>query len=108
MQNEAKAALRLLDYLEKIFPKHIVTDSRTLAELGNDADVIDALEKDGLVERTSRATPNLSSAVSYRITSLGIQFLNQARQKKTNQLLLILTVLFTLFSLAQLIIMLIK
>jgi len=103
-----KESLRLLEYLEKIFPSHIITDSKTLAELGHDAGVISTLEKDKLIEKSSRATPNLSSAISYRITSLGIQFLDQARQKRTNSLLLVLTILFTLFSLAQLILMFIK
>ncbi len=100
-----KSSLRLLEYLEKIFPSQVITDSRTLAELGHDVDIINILERDKLIEKTSRATPNISSAISYRITSLGIQFLDQARQKKTNRLLLVLTILFTIFSLAQLILM---
>ena len=98
--------LKLLEYLEKIFPRDLVTDSGTLAVVNSDIDTIETLERNKLIERVPKGTPNLSSALSYRITSLGIQFLNQARQKRTNDLLLTLTIVFTLLSLAQIFLML--
>ena len=100
-----KSTLRLLEYLEKIFPRDLITNSSTLAQIGAEVETITILERNKLIEKDSKGTPNVSSALSYRITSLGIQFLNQARQKKTNELLLTLTVIFTVFSLAQLIVM---
>ena len=103
-----KPTLRLLEYLEEIFPRDLVTNSHLLASLGTDIDTINTLERNKLIEKVPRGTPNISSAISYRITSLGIQFLNQARQKRTNDLLLVLTIIFTLFSLAQVILMFIK
>ena len=98
--------LKLLEYLEKIFPRDLVTDSGTLAVVNSDIDTIETLERNKLIEKVPKGTPNLSSALSYRITSLGIQFLNQARQKRTNDLLLTLTIVFTLLSLAQIFLML--
>lgn len=103
-----KPTLRLLEYLEQIFPRDLVTNSSTLAEVETDADTIITLERNKLIEKVPKGTPGMSSAISYRITSLGIQFLNQARQKKTNELLLSLTIIFTLFSLAQVVLMFLK
>jgi DNA-binding PadR family transcriptional regulator len=103
-----KPTLKLLEYLENIFPRDLVTDSSLLASLGTDVDTITTLERNKLIEKVPRGTPNISSAISYRITSLGIQFLNQARQKRTNELLLTLTIIFTLFSLAQVVLMFLK
>jgi len=103
-----KPTLRLLEYLENIFPRDLVTNSNLLASLGTDVDTIITLERNKLIEKVPRGTPNVSSAISYRITSLGIQFLNQARQKRTNELLLVLTIIFTLSSIAQIVLMVIR
>jgi hypothetical protein len=101
-----RSTLKLLEYLEKIFPRDMVTDSSTLASVDSfDVDTIITLERNKLIEKVSKGTPNVSSALSYRITSLGIQFLNQARQKRTNTLLLTLTIIITLFSLVQIVLM---
>jgi hypothetical protein len=100
-----KTTLRLLEYLERIFPRDLVTDSGTLAVIDSDVDTISTLERNKLIERVPKGAPNLSSALSYRITSLGIQFLDQSRQKKTNRLLLALTIIFTLSSLVQIFLM---
>ncbi len=102
-----KSTLKLLEHLERIFPKDMVTGSGTLTSVdGFDVDTITTLERNKLIEKVPRGTPNLSSAVSYRITSLGIQFLNQAGQKKTNKLLLILTIVLSLLGIVQVVLML--
>ena len=101
-----KATLKLLEYLEKIFPRDMVTDSGTLAIIDSDIDTIETLERNKLIEKVPKGSTNMSSALSYRVTSLGIQFLNQARQKRTNSLLLSLTIIFTLLSLVQIVVML--
>lgn len=103
-----KSTLRLLEYLEKIFPQDIVTDSATLASINSDIEIINALERNKLIEKIPRATAGVSSAISYRITSLGIQFLDQTRQKRTNNLLLALTIIITIFSLLQLVLTILK
>lgn len=101
-----KSTLMLLEYLEKIFPRDMISDSSLAREAGFDVDTVNTLERNKLIEKVSKGTLNVSSAVSYRITSLGIQFLNQARQKRTNSLLLTLTIIFTLLSLVQIVLML--
>jgi hypothetical protein len=98
-----KSTLMLLEHLEKIFPGDMVTGTDVLTHVGFDIDTINTLERNKLIEKVPRGTPNVSSAISYRITSLGIQFLNQARQKKTNNLLLTLTIILSLIGIIQII-----
>jgi DNA-binding PadR family transcriptional regulator len=81
----------------------MVTGTDVLTHVGFDIDTINTLERNKLIEKVPRGTPNVSSAISYRITSLGIQFLNQARQKKTNNLLLTLTIILSLIGIIQII-----
>ena|SRR5271157_1425904 len=98
-----RSTLKLLEHLERIFPKDMVADSAIAHEAGFDVDTINTLERNKLIEKVPKGTLNVSSAVSYRITSLGIQFLNETRQKRTNGLLLALTIILSLIGIIQII-----
>jgi hypothetical protein len=99
-----KSTLKLLEHLERIFPRDMVTGSDALTRVASfDVDTINTLERNKLIEKVPKGSLNQSSAVSYRITSLGIQFLNQARQKKTNNLLLTLTIILSLIGIIQIV-----
>jgi len=113
MEKSKKFALILLRYLEKIFPQDMATSHKdTLKYVGAfDRKVIETLIENKLIEEKEytirgeglpKDTPKLFVP---KITSKGIEFLNGLRQKRTNILLLILTILLSLMGIAQILIL---
>ncbi len=108
MADQRKFALILLKYLEKIFPQDMATTQRTMNYVGKfDRNTILTLIDNGLIEEKEYSIKGLpkdmpDKAVVYKITSKGIEFLNGLKQKRTNNLLLILTLITTLIAISNL------
>lgn len=104
-----KSTLKVLKALEKIFPQDMVSGANNFNYMGTfNIKAIGILVKNKLVEEVPYSVnpkgivPD-DKAIVWRITSLGIEFLNGIRQKRTNTLLLIATILLFLIGVIQLI-----
>ncbi len=115
MNQSRKKTIKLLKDLEKVFPgDSLVNDLGSPSKLGTDDNTFKLLKK---LERSK-----LISAIAYRteglpeekiiqspiITTKGLEFLNGLRQRRTNTLLIILTILMALIGGSQIIISLLK
>lgn len=111
MEKSKKDTLRLLKSLEKIFPEDIAT-AKNFDYIGDfDKRAIKTLKENGLIEEKQYSLKGLprgeeNKAIFYKITSNGIEFLNGLKQKRTNILLLILTIALSLIGIIQIIILL--
>lgn len=111
MTNIKKNSIKILRDLEKAFPgDSLVNDLGLSSQLGIDEDtfkLLKKLERSGLISAIAYKTEGLPEEKVLQspiITPKGIDFLNGLRQKRTNLLLLILTIFSLLGIIAQIII----
>jgi predicted transcriptional regulator len=97
MDNSRKFAIEILKELEKVFPEDMVTAGSGFNFYGEfDQRAIKTLIDNGLIEEKEypvKVAERSTKAIVYKITSKGIEFLNNLEQKKTNKLIIILTLL---------------
>ena len=114
MDNSRKFAIEILKELEKVFPEDMVSAGSGFNFYGEfDQKAIRTLIDNGLIEEKEyaingniRGSP--TKAVVYKITSKGIEFLNNLEQKRTNKLIVVLTILTAVLGFFQILIMLLK
>ena len=113
MGKSRRFAIRELKYLDKIFPQDMLTADRDPLRGPSriNQKVMKTLQDNGLIEHIKypvKEPPKgvLTDVYIPKITVKGIEFLNGLRQKRTNTLLLILTILIAITSIFQIIILL--
>lgn len=106
MDKAKKYALKFLKNLEGIFPYDMIHSfkSRDIGEYSPIA--VQTLLDNGLIEPKEYPIKGLpkdepNKVRTYKITSKGIEFLNGERQKKTNRLLIYLTILLIVIGIIQ-------
>jgi hypothetical protein len=106
MSKYRKEALRLLRNLEKVFPEDMTAPE--FDYLGA-FDSKGTLKDNQLIEYIEHSRQGFTNKVSVpKITAKGIEFLNGLRQKRTNELLLALTILLFITGIIQIVILLVK
>lgn len=108
-ENAQQEAIRLLKSLEKIFPADNFISSRWTSPKEHNAAAYFILKENKLIEAAPRAKVNIpgegiQSIVGYRITPLGMEFLNGLKQQRTNRWLFWLTTITVIIGTIQIII----
>ncbi len=108
----SRFAIKLLKHLESVFPLYDELVKGDLDRMKTeDKRSFEILKKNKLIKEARTPWPKYLKSertpkelITWEITPKGIEFLNGLRQKRTNNLLLALTVILTIIGLFQIIV----
>lgn len=107
--NSKKFSVKLLRYLESVFPEDMNTAKKHMNYFGEfNQKAIQTLVDNGLIEEVEYSAiinEKEEKVIIWKITSKGIEFLNGLRQKRTNMLLLVLTIFTLIIGVLQIILL---